>query len=135
MRRRRFWANACWLTAIVATVLALGSVASLASEFKIIHSFDCAPEGCGSNAGLTFDAKGALYGTTDYGGSGDCNLGCGTIFKLTPSSGGGPWTLSVLHSLNLSEGDAPYAGVAFDQSGNLYSTAIGGGAYNGRHRI
>jgi uncharacterized repeat protein (TIGR03803 family) len=129
MRRRRFWANAFWLTAIVATVLALGSSASAASEFKIVHSFDCVPEGCGSNAGLTFDAKRDLYGTTGSGGSGDCNLGCGTIFRLTPPSGGGPWTLSVLHNLNLSEGDAPFAGVTLDQSGNLYGTASGGGAY------
>jgi hypothetical protein len=38
--------------------------------------------------GLIFGKGGALFGTTQYGGSGPCRFGkingCGTIFKVTP---------------------------------------------------
>ncbi len=115
---------------IVTLTLVLASTAPAAAKYGVLHDFDCPTDGCGPNAGVVFDATGDAYGTTGSGGSGNCNLGCGTIFKLTPPSGGAPWTLSVLHNLTLSEGDAPFAAVTFDQSGNLYGTAIGGGAYD-----
>ena len=40
-----------------------------------------------------------LYGTTNYGGTTSCYLGCGTVFSLTPpASPGGSWTEAVLYS-------------------------------------
>jgi uncharacterized repeat protein (TIGR03803 family) len=76
-------------------------------------------------AGLTFDASGALYGTTSLGGA----SGNGTVFKLTPPTiSGGAWTESVLHSFTGSDGDYPWAGLIFDGSGALYGTTTGGGA-------
>jgi len=53
----------------------------------VLHSFSGSPnDGNFPAAGLIADAKGALYGTTQYGGSGDCSIGgfngCGTVFKL-----------------------------------------------------
>jgi len=57
-------------------------------KFKILHTV---PGGLFS--GLTFDAKGNLYGVT--GGGGDHNDG--TIFELTPGAHG--WTLTTLHQL------------------------------------
>ena len=47
-------------------------------------------------ADLTFDAAGNIYGTTLAGGTGDCQGGCGTVYKLSQSGGG--WTESVLHN-------------------------------------
>jgi hypothetical protein len=46
-------------------------------------------EGSNPEAGLAIGADGVLYGTTLYGGSGNCDdsglpYGCGVVFKLTP---------------------------------------------------
>src|SRR4029077_7092153 len=48
-------------------------------------------KGSQPTGGLTFDSEGNLYGTTSGGGNLACNNGngCGTIFKLSPKSGGG----------------------------------------------
>jgi uncharacterized repeat protein (TIGR03803 family) len=67
-------------------------------------------------AGLTFDAVGNLYGTSSHGG----DNGFGTVFKLTPKSDGS-WTESVICDFS-GGGLYPYAGVIFDQAGNLYGT-------------
>jgi uncharacterized repeat protein (TIGR03803 family) len=85
-------------------------------------------------AGLILDALGALYGTTPSGGTSTiCSgvyIGCGTVFKLTPSStAGGAWTESVLYSFTGgSDGGMPYAGLISDASGALYGTAYAGGS-------
>jgi uncharacterized repeat protein (TIGR03803 family) len=74
-------------------------------------------------SGVIFDQQGNLYGTTYEGGTrNEC-----TVFKLTPNGSGG-WTESVIYSFK-GEGDGavPYAGLIFDQAGNLYGTAFGGG--------
>ena len=52
-------------------------------------------DGFGPYAGLAFDSKGALYGTTYFGGT----LGFGTVFKLTPPAPGKTaWTETILYS-------------------------------------
>ena len=73
-------------------------------------------------SGVLFDSAGNLYGTTVFGGA----HGDGTVFKLTPSSGG--WTEAVLHSFTGgADGNGPAAGVVVDSAGNLYgSTQVGG---------
>jgi uncharacterized repeat protein (TIGR03803 family) len=59
-------------------------------------------------AGLIFDAAGNLYGTT-VGAALAGRYGCGTVFELTPTAGGG-WTEQVLHSFgNGTDGATPYA--------------------------
>lgn len=72
---------------------------------------------------LVADQAGNLYGTTEYGGGEDI----GTVFKLSPNSGG--WNESVLYSFQYSsiDGNRPYAGLTFDGSGNLYGTTLLGG--------
>src|SRR5207245_1560042 len=83
-------------------------------------------------AGVVFDQAGNLYGTTLIGGnsSNNCNggnLNCGVVFKLTAGAAGS-WTESVLYNFTGgSDGGAPYAGLIFDQAGNLYGTTQGGG--------
>jgi uncharacterized repeat protein (TIGR03803 family) len=81
---------------------------------SIIHSFT-GTDGFDPEAEVTLDASGNLFGTTELGGANNA----GTVFELTPSGSG--WTGSVLISFpGSSDGQQPYAGVLFDQSGNLY---------------
>ena len=72
-------------------------------------------------APLLFDAGGAIYGTTGYGGLAND----GVVYKLTPSGNG--WTESVLYTfLGGSDGVGPH-GVVLDNAGNLYGvTGVGG---------
>ncbi len=79
--------------------------------------------------GVTFDAQGNLYGTTYNGGSGHCgNVGCGTVYKLTPS--GGTWTASVIYNFTGgADGAFPMATMTIDASGNLYGTTYGGSVF------
>ncbi len=101
----------------------------------VIYAFKGYPvDGANPLAGLTVDPQGNLFGTTEYGGSGDCTskhevVGCGTVFELSYSAGSG-WTETVLHSFaGASSGDGalPFAGLTLDSSGNLYGTTFVGG--------
>jgi uncharacterized repeat protein (TIGR03803 family) len=78
------------------------------------------------SGGVIFDAVGDLYGASSYGGA----SGDGTVFKLTPKSGGG-WTESVLHSFTGgADGSGPTASLILDAAGNLYGTTFYGGNIN-----
>jgi uncharacterized repeat protein (TIGR03803 family) len=93
----------------------------------VLHTFSGADGAC-PQGGLIFDALGNLYGTTSNGGGGNCDFGCGTVFRLTPN-GDGSWTESVLHSFNDDgkDGTDPRGGLTFDPAGNLYGTTGHGG--------
>jgi uncharacterized repeat protein (TIGR03803 family) len=85
-----------------------------------------------SPAPLIFDRSGALYGTTRAGGPcQNCGLGFGTVYKLTPPArempSGTPWTETVLHFFEGSDGESPDGGVIFDGRGALYGTTVGAG--------
>jgi uncharacterized repeat protein (TIGR03803 family) len=101
------------------------------SGYTVLHSFcsqaDCT-DGGNPGAGLIFDAQGNLYGTTSAQGAN----GGGTVFELSPPSGGGTaWTYTVLYSFcalaNCADGQTPVAELIFDSSGNLYGTTEAGG--------
>jgi hypothetical protein len=85
--------------------------------------------------GLVIDSFGNLYGTTGYGGTGDCTLlgsklGCGTVFELSPPAReGGAWTETILYSFpTAKQGYLPNGDLVFDGAGNLYgATMFGGG--------
>ena len=97
------------------------SSASAATE-TVLHRFND-KDGANPAAGLIFDASGNLYGTTSDGGA----YGGGTAFELTPKAGGG-WTEKVLHEFGKgADGLAPFGGLIFDASGNLYGTTYEGG--------
>jgi len=107
-------------------------------QISVLHSFRSNSEkGWSPMAGLTVDAKGNLYGTTERGGifSDIWNGDCGTVFKLSPGKGG-KWTHRVLHSFDLNwqnesfEGCDPHSGVVLDSAGNLYGTTLAGGSNN-----
>jgi uncharacterized repeat protein (TIGR03803 family) len=102
---------------ILALAVLLMPTAWAKPKFKILHGVPG-----GLFTGLTFDAKGNLYGGT--GGGGDHNDG--TIFELTPGADG--WTLTTLHSFSGEDGVTPNGGLIFDAAGNLYGTTPEGGA-------
>ncbi|HTS34905.1 MAG TPA: choice-of-anchor tandem repeat GloVer-containing protein [Candidatus Solibacter sp.] len=95
---------------------------------SVIYSFNGGNgtgDGSSPAPGLVMDSQGNLYGTTVYGGSGACT--CGTVFKLSPTQGGG-WTETVLFSFsNQATGETPNGGLAVDSQGSVYGTTISGG--------
>ncbi len=107
----------------------------------VLYNFQCAgSNGFESKASLIADANGALYSTTEYGGSGTClffgtvNSGCGTVFKLTPpTTGQTTWTETVLHNFQgfPNDGAFPIAGLIADKTGALYGATFGGGSSGG----
>jgi hypothetical protein len=91
-------------------------------------------DGASPFGGLVMDSSGNLYGTTAYGGTGDCmllgsKLGCGSVFELSPPARkGGTWTERILYSFpNSKRGYVPWGNLVFDKSGNLYGSTIYGG--------
>jgi uncharacterized repeat protein (TIGR03803 family) len=92
---------------------------------SVLYSFS-GNDGAHPFSELVFDSSGNLYGTTSAGGA----YGYGVVFKLTSSGSG--WTENVLYSFaGGSDGGTPYAGVTFDQAGNLYGATSDGGTGGG----
>ncbi len=111
------------------SVFELTPVAGGSWTTTVLHNFnENGTDGATSTAGVIFDATGNLYGTTEDGGPRNVY---GTVFELTPQTGGG-WTEKILHDFgNGSDGVNPLAGLIFDAAGHLYGTTAGGGAYGG----
>jgi hypothetical protein len=78
---------------------------------------------------VVLDKNGNIFGTTFLGG----NAGFGTVFELTPpSSAGGTWGETVLHSFGGgSDGSFPLAATVLAPNGGLLGTAAFGGTNNG----
>jgi uncharacterized repeat protein (TIGR03803 family) len=131
MRRRQIPVS---LTIFAITMLLLMGTRAAAQTDTVLHSFDNNGEdGYAPNAGLISDAAGNLYGTTPTGGTGSCMpeygsipTPCGTVFELSPQSGGG-WTEKVLYSFHGADGYNPAAGLTLDATGNLYGMTTWGG--------
>jgi uncharacterized repeat protein (TIGR03803 family) len=95
----------------------------------VIYSFRGGADGNFPQAGLAIDKQGALYGTTFYGGSGTCDGGCGTVFKLTPSGSGYDETILYIFK-DWVDGSYPFAAVTLDEStGTIYGTTWWGGTH------
>jgi uncharacterized repeat protein (TIGR03803 family) len=93
----------------------------------VLYRFQGQADGAMPVGDLTFDASGAIYGTTSQGGNSGCSgHGCGVVFKLSRSGGG--WAETVLYTfVDSPDGAAPYDGVTFDAAGNMYGTTSTGG--------
>ena len=115
--RFRVAASAVFLLCI-ATV-----IAARAQTFTTLASFD-GTNGLDSLSTLVEGLDGNLYGTTSIGGSSDCSLGCGTVFKITPGG-----TLTTLHLFDSTDGSKPYAGLLLATEGAFAGTTAYGGAY------
>jgi len=93
---------------------------------KVLYSFGCtSTDGWYPYAGVTIDAVGNLYGTTESAGA----SGYGMVFELVNSSG--TYVEKVLYSFGgtATDGAYPVAALLMDASGNLYGTTSQGGAY------
>jgi len=82
---------------------------------------------CCFDSPVAVDAEGNIYGMSPYGGKPNCNLvngglGCGTLFKITPSG-----KFKVLHVFKGQDGIQPEGGVVLDAQGNIYGVAAYGG--------
>jgi len=93
----------------------------------ILHNFGNGKDGSSPAADLIFDSAGNLYGTATRGGAANQ----GTVFQLTPKSGG--WAETILHSFssNGTDGTEPESTPIIDTSGNLYGMTFGGGVGGG----
>lgn len=86
--------------------------------FNLLYSLSSSE---GPYDSLVFDAAGNLYGTAAQ------DDGAGLVFELTPGSGG--WTYTALHKFTGDyDGEAPLGSPLVDASGNVYGTALNGGA-------
>jgi hypothetical protein len=71
----------------VALLLGAATIYSVGAQtYKVLYSFTGQPDGQLPSSDLILDAEGNLYGTTVYGGTGDCEgdfvgLGCGMYLK------------------------------------------------------
>jgi len=108
-----------------------------AGDETVLYNFTGYSDGDGADSVLLADSAGNLYGTTEWGGNGECGgSGCGVVFELSPQSDGS-WTESVLYTFcslsNCADGERPIAGpLVRDAAGNLYGTTFfGGGADDG----
>jgi hypothetical protein len=99
-------------------------------QFTTLFSFDGGFTGAYPQAGLTTDANGDLFGTTDQGGVNNY----GTVFEIqnigtvaAPVYASMPTTLA---SFNVSNGSYPQAGLTTDANGDLFGTTTLGGVNN-----
>jgi hypothetical protein len=91
----------------------------------VIDRFRGQPHPAVPRGTLILGPDGSLYGTSFAGGAGNDpsapTPGAGTVYKLSPVTGGSAWAELVLHSFG-SDGVGPFAGVISDPAGNLYGT-------------
>src|ERR1700687_2320181 len=100
------------LAIFISVLLSIGS--AIAQTEKGLYSFRGGADGTNPSTGLVADAAGNLFGTTTDGGSGACTGGCGIVYELKPSPGGG-WKETVIYGFQGPDGAAPAAGLILDR--------------------
>jgi uncharacterized repeat protein (TIGR03803 family) len=91
---------------------------------NVIHEFTGGPDGQLPFGPPVVTPGGKVYGTTDAGGSANA----GTIFELTPpSTPGGAWTKSLLHTFTGNDGRFPLYGILLAPGGVIYGVTNRGG--------
>ena len=107
-------------------------------EETVLYSF-CSQQDCRDGEppewGVSWDAAGNLYGTTEFGGGNnapECSIGCGVVYQVQPL-GGGKWKYHMLHRFAAFSRDGlmPQAGVTLDGKGNVYGTTLYSGTSSG----
>jgi hypothetical protein len=110
--------------AIFTSVLSLALSAQAGDKETALYNFNSTSGGYEPDGALVMDSSGNLYGVASQGGLySEC---CGTIFELSPASGGG-WNYKVLYSFVGGTDSGPYGLLAMDSAGNLFGTASDGG--------
>jgi uncharacterized repeat protein (TIGR03803 family) len=118
MSKLHFCMRACALFVLWATT----TMTLPAQTFKTLHNFNNTA-GALPWATMVQGNDGNFYGTTQNGGNTACNLGCGTIFKITPN---GKLTTFKFDGTN---GSQPIAGLVQTANGDFYGVTTSGGAY------
>jgi uncharacterized repeat protein (TIGR03803 family) len=113
------------LTFIVFAFCAVAVIASPATIFTSLVSFDVTHGSSPYNVSLIQGTDGNFYGTTFNAGTG----GYGTVFKITPAG-----TLTTLHNFGGADGGNPVGGLAQATNGAFYGTTANLGP-NGRGTI
>lgn len=94
----------------------------------VLYNFTGHADGGFPDSGLTADPTGALYGTTEFGGSLNPRYG-GSIFQLTPpATSGGAWALNPLYDFFSTGMPGYYGDLVLDKTGALYGTSWSGGS-------
>ena len=125
MRSKKINLKVSALLPIFAMAMFFIATSAAAQRESFLHSFNNnGIDGTQPRAGLVMDTAGNLYGTTSTGGTG----GIGTVFELSPKTGGG-WSYKVIHNFanNGKDGNYPNGTLIIDSSGNLYGTTRQGG--------
>lgn len=113
--------SAILILAILFVLAFVAAPAMQAQTFTVIHNF-IGGDGQSPVTGLTKDARGNFYGTTNEGGT----HGNGTVFKLSRYGSG--WVLSTLYNFaGGSDGAAPNGRIAIAADGSLYGITFSGG--------
>ena len=115
------WKVACILFVLCAATLAMSASAQTFTTF----SFD-GNTAAGPTTPLTQGIDGSLYGTTYYGGTGNCfdgrGIGCGVVFKVTRAG-----KLEIVYNFQQDPaGWYPGNDLVLGNDGNLYGTTDGG---------
>src|SRR6202790_2181761 len=129
MAKVRMSALALVLTACLALPLCQAPLLAQAPNFTLLYSFTGGRDGANpSTATMVRDARGNLYGTTQFGADVTCNVslhpGCGTVFRLDNAG-----KLTALHTFAGGILGLASSGLVLDGKGNLYGTAGGGLGY------
>jgi len=93
-------------------------------RLAVLHNINGTTDGNFPVAGLVQATDGNFYGSTNQGGSANCNSGCGTIFKISPIS---PYVYKVLYNFDLTTGQNPDVTLVQHTNGILYGDTQSGG--------
>jgi uncharacterized repeat protein (TIGR03803 family) len=109
-----------------------GTVFEIAANgtYSVVYSFGASStDGADPKGPLMQDSNGNIWGTTVYGGGGNCtnqnyNPGCGTVFEIAANG-----TYSVVHGFagGTTDGIQPNGGLIQDTNGNVWGTTAAGG--------
>ncbi len=119
------------LLCLFALTIFLGASQTASAQYTILHDFTGGSDGGYPRGGLTIDAAGNLYGTTDQGGNtgvnctGQGNTGCGTVFQVLPNGA----LLTLYTFTGGSDGAHGDGRPVFGHDGSLYGHTNGGGAF------
>jgi hypothetical protein len=128
---KNFSSIAMSLALIMIAAVGCGSLSGATDHKGILYHFDINDFDINDGLSLIVDpnSRGVLYGTNGLGGltTGACkNLnGCGTVFKLTPTSSG--YVKSTLYRFRGGNDGAGPNGPSIDSTGALYGTTQMGG--------
>jgi hypothetical protein len=115
------------IAAVFASTLAMPAIAQDPWRATSLVQFDNTT-GYAPGAGVVTDRRGTIFGTTTIGGNGPCfgGAGCGTVFALSPSIGGGSWAFNKIYDFQGGQdGASPSAPLTLSPDGTVYGYSTG----------